>query len=251
MPAYGPRHLPGSIAARPSASNLDVQICSFAFSARTVVIANCVLQKRGTTMSPSRRWIIAAVGLMSLGGMALAQAPAPTRVRGTIDAIDGHELHMTTRSGQKVALKLAENPRVSLVVPIAIDAIKPGSFIGTAAMTQPDGTLKALEVHVFPEAMRGTGEGHRPWDQGAESTMTNGTVGEVKVSSGRLLTLTYKGGEQKVLVPETAPIVTFEKGSLADVKPGAHATVTATHNADETLTATALNVGKDGFTPPM
>jgi hypothetical protein len=206
----------------------------------------------------SRCLLFATMGFLSLSSIAPAQTPAqtparqaPTRVRGVIDAIDAQELHVTTSSGQKVTLKLAANPRVSIVVPITIDAIKPGSFIGTAAMTQADGTLKALEVHVFPEAMRGTGEGHRPWDQGAESSMTNGTVGEVKISNGRLLTLSYQGGEQKIFVPETTPIVTFEKGSLADVKPGAHATVTATHNADETLTATAMNVGKDGYTPPM
>ena len=93
---------------------------------------------------------------------------------------------------------------------MAIDAIKPGSFIGTAAMPQPDGTLKAREVHVFPEAMRGTGEGHRPWDLGTGGTMTNGTVGDFAVANGRMLTLTYKDGEQKVFVPENVPVITYE-----------------------------------------
>jgi hypothetical protein len=181
----------------------------------------------------------------------LAQAPARTFFRGVVDGLDGQELHLTTRRGEKVTLRLAENPRVSIVIPIAIDAIKPGSFIGTAAMMQPDGTLKALEVHVFPEAMRGTGEGHRPWDLGAGSTMTNGTVGDLKVSNGRLLTLTYAGGEKKVFVPETAPVVTYEKGSLADVKPGVHAFVVATHSGDEVPIVTIVNIGKDGLVPPM
>ncbi len=185
------------------------------------------------------------------GGTASAQAPARPFVRGVIESFDGRELHVTTRTGEKVALKLAENPRVSMVVPISLDAIKPGSFIGTAAVSQPDGTLKALEVHVFPEAMRGAGEGHRPWDRGTGSTMTNGTVGEVKVSSGRLLTLTYKGGEQKVFVPESAPVVTYEQGSLTDLKPGAHVFTAATHGPDEVLTTASVSVGKDGLVPPM
>jgi hypothetical protein len=160
-------------------------------------------------------------------------------------------LRVTTRAGEKVTLKLADDAGVTIIAPIAIDAIKPGSFIGTAAVTQPDGTLKALEIQVFPESMRGVGEGHRPWDLGAGSTMTNGTVGDLKVSNGRLLTLTYKGGEQKVFVPENAPIITYEPGTKAALKQGAHVIVTATHNADETLTATRVGVGKDGLVPPM
>jgi hypothetical protein len=151
-----------------------------------------------------------------LGGATLAQTPATTRLRGAIDAIDGHQMRLSTGGGAKVTLALPDDVRVAIIAPIAIDAIKPGAFIGTAAVAQPDGTLKALEVHVFPEAQRGTGEGHRPWDLGPGSTMTNGTVGDLKVSNGRLLTLTYQGGEQKVLVPENAPVVTFEPGSTAN-----------------------------------
>jgi hypothetical protein len=206
-------------------------------------------------MSLSRRTLLAATcgvaWILGPGGVAFAQAPARTFVRGVIDSFDGRELHVTTRTGEKVTLKLADNPRVSIVVPISLDAIKPGSFIGTVAVAQPDGSLKALEVQVFPEAMRGASEGHRPWDLGTGSTMTNGTVGEVKVSSGRLLTLTYKGGEQKVFVPENAPVVTYEQGSLTDLKPGAHVFTATTHGPDETLTTASVSVGKDGFVPPM
>jgi hypothetical protein len=210
-------------------------------------------------MSLSRRSLFAAIGfigaigIIGMGGVAFAQAPAPapTRVRGVVDAIDAQQLHMTTRAGQKIVLKLADGAPVRIILPIAIDAIRPGSFIGTAAVSQPDGTLKALEIQVFPEAMRGVGEGHRPWDLGADSSMTNGTVGDLTVANGRYLTLAYKGGEQKVFVPENAPIITYEKGSLADVKPGLHVIVTATHGADETLTATQIGVGKDGLVPPM
>jgi hypothetical protein len=199
----------------------------------------------------SRRLVFAAAGLVSLGGAALAQTPAPIRVRGVVDSVDANQLLVTTRTGQKVTMKLAPDAGAVFIAPIAIDAIKPGSFIGTAAVSQPDGTLKALEIQVFPEAMRGVGEGHRPWDLGADSSMTNGTVGDLKVSDGRYLTLTYKGGEQKVFVPPNAPIITYEKATMADVKKGDHVIVTATHNADETLTATRIGVGKDGLVPPM
>jgi hypothetical protein len=201
-----------------------------------------------------RRTVFVAVALSGLGGAALAQAPAapaPARVRGVVDAIDAHELQVTTRTGRKVTMKLAADAGVTFIAPIAIDAIHPGSFIGTAAVSQPDGTLKALEIQVFPEAMRGVGEGHRPWDLGEGSSMTNGTVGDLKVANGRYLTLTYKGGEQKVFVPENAPIITYESATLADVKKGDHVIVTATHNPDETLTATRIGVGKNGLVPPM
>jgi hypothetical protein len=200
-----------------------------------------------------RRMFFVAAGLLSLGGVAWAQAPAPTsaRVRGVVDAIDAHEMQVTTRAGQKVTMKLAADAGATFIAPIAIDAIRPGSFIGTAAIAQPDGTLKALEIQVFPEAMRGVGEGHRAWDLGEGSSMTNGTVGDLKVANGRYLTLTYKGGEQKVFVPENAPIITYEKATLADVKKGDHVIVTATHNTDETLTATRIGVGKNGLVPPM
>jgi uncharacterized protein DUF5666 len=199
----------------------------------------------------TRRCFFAAAGLLSLSGSAIAQSPATTRVRGVIEAIDAHELRVMTRGGENTTLTLAKDAPVTVIAPIAIDAIKPGSFIGTAAVAQPDGTLKALEIQVFPESMRGAGEGHRPWDLAPGSTMTNGTVGDLKIANGRLLTLTYKGGEQKVFVPENAPVITYEPGSIADVKKGTHVIITATHNPDGTLAATRIGVGKDGLVPPM
>jgi hypothetical protein len=180
-----------------------------------------------------------------------APAPAPVRVRGVIGKVDAHELLVTTKSGDKVTLKLADDASVTWIEPIKITAIKPGSFIGTAAVTQPDGTLKALEIQVFPESMRGVGEGHRPWDLGPGSTMTNGTVGDLKVSHGRMLTLTYKGGEQKVFVPPKAPVITYAPATKAALKKGAHVIITAIHNADGTMTATRVGVGKNGLVPPM
>lgn len=177
--------------------------------------------------------------------------PASTRVRGVIDLVGAHDIEVVTRAGDKVTLKLADNAGVTWIEPIKISAIKPGSYIGTAAVTQPDGTLRALEVQVFPKSMRGVGEGHRPWDLGPSSTMTNGTVGDLKVSKGRTLTLIYKGGEQTVFVPAKAPVITYEPGSKSALKKGAHVIVTAMHNPDETLTATRIGVGKNGLVPPM
>jgi hypothetical protein len=180
-----------------------------------------------------------------------AAAPAPTRVRGVISKIDAHTLQVTTRGGDTVSLKLADKLAVRWIEPIKISAIKPGSFIGTAAVAQPDGTLKALEIQVFPESMRGVGEGHRPWDLGANSSMTNGTVGDLKVSHGRTLTLSYKGGEQKVFVPAKAPVITYAPATRSALTKGAHVIVTALHNADGTLTAANVGVGKHGLVPPM
>jgi hypothetical protein len=180
-----------------------------------------------------------------------AQTPAATRIRGDIEALDGQDIHIVSRSGQNVTLRLAGDLQVQGVVPISIDAIKPGSFIGSAAVGQPDGTLRALEVHVFPEAMRGTGEGHRPFDLGPESTMTNGTVGEVVVSSGRTLKVGYKGGEKTIVVPPETPIVTYEPGSRALLVKGAHVIVFATEGPTNSLTAKRIVVGKDGLVPPM
>jgi hypothetical protein len=188
---------------------------------------------------------------LSLGGSALAQTAPPARVRGEIDMIDANQIRVRNKAGEVVTLKLTPETSVTWIAPIAIEAIKPGSFIGTAAMPQPDGTLQAREVQVFPEAMRGIGEGHRPWDLEPGGTMTNGTVGDLAVSKGRLLTLVYKGGEQKVYVPENAPVITYLPATQADLKQGAHVIVFATHNPDETLTATRIGEGKDGLIPPM
>jgi hypothetical protein len=182
---------------------------------------------------------------------AMSPAPAPTRVRGVISKVDAQMIEVATRGGDKVTLKLADKIGVRWIEPIKVSAIKPGSFIGTAAIAQPDGTLKALEIQVFPESMRGVGEGHRAWDLGANSSMTNGTVGDLKVSKGRMLTLTYKGGEQKVFVPPKAPVITYAPATTAALTKGAHVIVTAMHNPDGTLTAANVGVGKNGLVPPM
>jgi len=173
-------------------------------------------------------------------------------VRGTVETLDGTALTVKSRDGATVHIKLADNYAVAAVVPTELGAIKSGSFIGTAAMKQADGSLVALEVLVFPEAMRGTGEGHYPWDLQPESTMTNATVSTLAESpKGREMSLTFKGENNKVIVPAGVPIVTFEPGDKAMLKPGAKVFVGTTKGADGTLTAARVNVGKDGLTPPM
>ena len=179
--------------------------------------------------------------LCGLCAAALAQAPPPTqRIRGDV-------------AGETFAVKLAENYTVTAVVKTDVSTIKPGTFVGIATMPQPDGTQVALEVLLFPESMRGTGEGHYPWDLKPGSMMTNATVADaVAVSSGgRRMTLKYKDGEKTIVVPDDAPIVTFEPGDKAMLVPGAHILVTAAKQPDGTLTAARVAVGKNGLVPPM
>ena len=142
---------------------------------------------------------------------------------------------------------------MTAVVKIDMTAIKPGAFIGTATVPQPDGTLTSLEVLVLPESMRGSNEGHYPWDLKPGSMMTNATVADVAtVGQGhRRMTLKYKDGEKSIVVPEDVPIVTFEPGDKSMLVPGAHILLTATKQPEGSLTASRVAVGKDGLVPPM
>jgi len=185
-----------------------------------------------------------------LAGAASAQTPA--RIRGAVAALDGQTLTVKTREGPEVKIKLADNYAVAAVVPITMDQIKPGSFVGSAAMKQADGSMKAVEVLVFPDAMRGANEGHYPWDLMPESTMTNATVeAVVDGTAGREMALSYKGGKQKIVVPAGVPVVTFEPGDKSLLVPGALVFVGAQRAADGSLSAARVNVGKNGFKPPM
>jgi hypothetical protein len=197
-------------------------------------------------------WFLAAgvVGL-ALAGTALAQAPKSVRIRATIDSADAKSLSLTSRTGEKSTVALTPDTMVVALVPIKLEDIKPGSFIGSAAMPQADGTQRALEIHVFPESMRGTGEGHRPFDLQPQSTMTNGTVGAVTGSTGKTLTVTYQGGEKTIVVTPETPIVTYEPGSPALLVAGAHVIVMGTEGADGKVSATRISVGKNGLVPPM
>ncbi len=193
--------------------------------------------------------------ILGFCGAVLAQTPLPTqRIRGEVVAIDGLQLKVKSRSGETLAIKLSENYVVTAVVKADMASVKPGAFVGTASMPQPDGTFTALEVLVFPEAMRGAGEGHYAWDLKPGSMMTNATITAVAPaaqSGARQMTLKYKDGERTIVVPENTPIVTFEPGERTLLVPGAHLLLTATKQPDGSLTATRVAVGRNGLVPPM
>ena len=184
-------------------------------------------------------------------GLAHAAETPRVGVRGAITAMDGDAMHVKVNSGEEVVVHLTKDTQVRAVTLAKIDEIKPGSYIGSAAMPNDDGSLTALEVHVFPPAMAGTGDGHRAFDLKEGSSMTNGTVGDLVVSNGRTLTVKYKGGEQKIVVPEDVPIVNLEPGDRSLLKPGVKVVLFAAQGADGTITAQAISAGKDGVTPPV
>ena len=186
---------------------------------------------------------------------ALAASPAfaqtPTRVRGTVAKLDGHTLVVHARGGADLPVTLTPDASVVSVTITKLTEVHPGSFIGTAAVAQPDGTLKALEVHIFPESMRGSGEGHRPWDAGPQSSMTNGTVGQIAGGDGKSLTVKYKDGEKTVFVPPDVPVVQFAPGEMSQLTPGAHIVINGTKAADGTISTNRIIVGKDGIEVPL
>jgi hypothetical protein len=194
---------------------------------------------------------LAGLLLLMVAGTTWAQDSV--RVRGTIERVDGRTLLVKARDGADLKVVLADNGVVVEIVKASLADIKPGSFVGVTGMPQPDGTQKAVEVHIFPDAMRGTGEGHRPWDLRPQSTMTNGSVDDLVTKvDGRTLTLKYKEGEKKIVVAPDTPIVAYAMGSPSDLKPGAKIFIAAaTKRPDGTLEAPRVNVGKDGLTPPM
>ena len=195
-----------------------------------------------------------AVTSLALGLVAASTAFAqqPVRVRGTIEAVDGPLLTIKTREGSEVKAKLGDKTVVVAVVKATYADIKQGSFIGVTGMPQADGSQKCREIHIFPEAMRGTGEGHRPWDLEPKSTMTNATVDQmVTAKDDHTLTLKYKDGEKKIVVGADCPIVTYKPGDKAELKPGTKVFIAAaTKEADGTLTFARINVGRDAA-PPM
>lgn len=203
-------------------------------------------------MKPHRTLAGAILGAGILfASAAFPQAPT-TRVRGVIEKLDGRTLSVISREGPVVAVALPESARISAVAKAALADIKAGSYVGIAAMPRPDGSQMAIEVLIFPEAMRGAGEGHRPWDLMPESTMTNATVADtVSKVEGHTLTLTYKDGQKTVVVPPEAPIVTFVPATMADVKPGVRVFANVAKAPDGSATAASLVVGRDGVDPPM
>jgi len=174
------------------------------------------------------------------------------RMSGTIEKADGNVLSLKSSDGAEVKLTLTENAMIIAVVKASMADIKEGTYLGSAAMPQPDGSQKALEVHIFPEQMRGTGEGHRPYAPVPNSTMTNGAASGATVAGvdGSTMVVKYKDGEKKIVVPPNAPIVRYEIGNKSDLMAGARFTVlAATKKPDGTLEANRINVGRDGVVP--
>ena len=189
---------------------------------------------------------LAALALLAafIAPPVLAQAPKPERLSGTIETVNGHTVTVKSEKGAELKLNLAGNVSVIQVLKASLADIKPGDFIGSGAMPQPDGTQKAIEVHIFPESMRGTGEGFRPWTRPG-STMTNGTVGaDVTGVSGHVITVSYKGGQQKIVVPPGTPIVRFQVSDMSIVKAGAPFSVLAAlKQPDGSFNVSRINVG--------
>jgi Domain of unknown function (DUF5666) len=195
---------------------------------------------------------------LGIAAFALALAPSTwaqdtVRVRGTIEHVDGNNLTVKSRDGADLKVALAPNALVVAIVKASLADIKQGSFVGVTGMPQADGSQRAIEVHIFPESMRGTGEGHYPWDLRPGSTMTNANVEQTVTGvDGQVFSVKYKDGEKKLIVPPDATIVTYMPGDKSELKPGTKIFVAfAKKLPDGTLEAPRVNYGRDGVTPPM
>jgi hypothetical protein len=211
----------------------------------------------GTIMPKLNNWmpraVVAAFATIIAVSSASAQQAPTVRIRGTIESVDGNTLAIKTREGTDVKVNMTDNVAVFAVVKTSLSEIKDGSYIGVTGMPEPDGTQKAIAVHIFPENQRGAAEGFRPWDARANSTMTNATVAQtVKGTDGQNITVKYKDGEKKVVVPPDTPIVTFIASDKSEIKPGAKLIIFgAAKKEDGSLEANRVNIGRDGITPPM
>jgi hypothetical protein len=194
-----------------------------------------------------------AVALLFTVSLAAAQMPDTVRVRGAIESVDGRTLNVKGRDGAATTVKLADDARMLAVDKKSLADVKPGVFVGITAMPQPDGTQKAVEIHIFPEALRGTGEGHRPWDLMPNSTMTNANIESAVTSvDGQELVLKYKDGEKKIIVPADVVVVMFAPATAADLKPSEKIFVVAgKKQSDGTVLAPSIVVGRNGVDPPM
>lgn len=196
----------------------------------------------------------AALLLAAVSAVAIAQAPAnpPVRIRGTVEKIDGTSLTIKANNGQSMNVKLADNYVVVGIAKASLADVASGKFIGTTTVGERDGALVALEVHIFPESMRGTGEGHYDWDLKPNSKMTNANVASiVNMANDHVMTVQYKGGEQKILVTPETVVVTYAPVDKSELKPGARVFLVSQKQPDGSLTAARVNVGMKGQAPPM
>jgi hypothetical protein len=206
-------------------------------------------------MTQNRKFLAIAVVVVawSLTAATAFAEDMPARVRGTLQKVDGSNLIIETRGGKESTVPLKAGAPVIAVTKGAMSDIKSNSFVGITAMPQPDGTQKAVEVHVFEESLRGTGEGHYPWDLMPNSTMTNGAVAQqVQKVEGNTLQVKYKDGEKTIVVPSSAEVVNLVAGDKSDLKVGAHVFIPRWEKqADGAWQASVVVVGRDGITPPM
>jgi hypothetical protein len=222
------------------------------------LLSSFCLKSEGKIMPKIASWMprsfVASLAIMSvLVTTASAQQPPTVRIRGTIVAVDGNMLSIKTREGTDVKVKTTDDLTVIGIAKSSLSDIKENSYIGVSAMPEPDGSQKAIAIHIFPEAMRGAGEGFRAWDLRPNSTMTNATVAQSVTSvDGQVIQVKYKDGEKKVVVGPDASIVAFVTGNKAQLKPGAKIIIFgATKKDDGSLETNRLGVGLDGITPPM
>jgi hypothetical protein len=187
-----------------------------------------------------------------LAASAYGQAPQTVRLHGTIEKVDGNTVMAKSDKGDELKINLADKTTVVDINKATLADIEDGDLIGSGAMPQPDGSQKAVEVHIFAESMRGAGEGFKPWDGAPNSTMTNGTVGGAAVTSvgGPIVTVKYKDGEKKIIIGPDVPIVRYEIGSIGDIKPGAaFAVAAANKQPDGSFKISRINIGVGGVVP--
>jgi hypothetical protein len=214
----------------------------------------------GNIMKIRAFWLL-GLTMASMASIASAQNAPPDIIRGTITTLSANSLDITSRDGADIVVKLSPNVTVITIVATQLSAVKSGSYVGTAAVKEPNGQYRAMELQVFPESMRGVGLGTRSWNLTKKSSMTNGTVGAMTQTNGTVgnvggnddttLTVNDGTGTKTVLVPSTVPVVTYEPGNAAELKPGAHVILFAQKDSDGNLTTGRVQVGKDGLTPPM
>ncbi len=197
-------------------------------------------------------YAVAFAALLAVS-VAAAQAPDVVRVRGTITGVNGNILDVKSRDGTPIKVKLADDVKVLAVDRRSLADVKQWVFVGITAMPQPDGTQKAVEIHIFPDALRGTGEGHRLWDLLPNSNMTNANIdSEITGSDGKELVLKYKDGEKKFVVPANVEVVMFAPAAVADLKPGEKIFIAAGKKLpDGSVEAPRIVVGRNGVNPPM
>jgi hypothetical protein len=190
---------------------------------------------------------------LSAAVASLALAQAPVRIRGTVESLQGNTLKVKSRGGESLTVHLADNAMIVGIAKAGLADLQSGRYVGSTTVGERDGAMVALEVHIFPESMRGTGEGHRDFDARPNSKMTNAAVADIKsVGADRVMTVSYKGGEKKILVTSDTVVVSYQPADRSHVKPGAGLYINAAEKKpDGTFSASRINVGLDGQAPPF